>query len=246
MNHQSNSMLTHAQIFELIPAYALDCLDEDELLAVAEHLPGCAQCQSELSSYQSAVDQFPLALAPAEPSPAVKNRLMAEIARRSQAAAAPAQEPWYQRLFAGQPRRAPAWAFASLVVVVLLFASNVLLWRQVNQLQAQEQSTLPIIALHSTRDAPGATGSLVISMDGSHGTLVVDGLPALAPDQQYQLWLIEDGQRTSGGVFSTSQSGYGWKYIDSPLPLASYDGFGITIEPHGGSPAPTGVKVLGT
>jgi hypothetical protein len=37
---------------------------------------------------------------------------------------------------------------------------------------------------------------------------VVDHLGALSPEQQYQLWLIQDGKRTSGGVFSVSSEGY--------------------------------------
>jgi anti-sigma-K factor RskA len=60
------------------------------------------------------------------------------------------------------------------------------------------------------------------------------------------LWLIQDGQRTSGGVFSVSDEGYGSLWISSPEPLATYSAFGITIEPAGGSPGPTGDKVLGS
>jgi anti-sigma-K factor RskA len=74
---------------------------------------------------------------------------------------------------------------------------------------------------------------------------VVDHLGALSPEQQYQLWLIQDGKRTSGGVFSVSSEGYASLVIASPLPLDAYSAFGVTIEPQGGSPAPTGEKVLG-
>jgi anti-sigma-K factor RskA len=57
--------------------------------------------------------------------------------------------------------------------------------------------------------------------------------------------LIQDGERTSGGVFSVKQGGYAAKVIYAPLPLADYSSFGVTIEPAGGSPSPTGDKVLG-
>jgi anti-sigma-K factor RskA len=59
-------------------------------------------------------------------------------------------------------------------------------------------------------------------------------------------WLIENGQRTSGGVFSVSQEGYGSLRVSSPQPLSNYSAFGITVEPVGGSPGPTGNKVLGS
>jgi anti-sigma-K factor RskA len=85
---------------------------------------------------------------------------------------------------------------------------------------------------------------LVISRDGEHGTLVVDKLPPLDEHQQYQLWLIDDGTRTSGGVFSVKEDGYASLWVGAPKALGSYKRFGITIEPEGGSPEPTGIRVL--
>jgi anti-sigma-K factor RskA len=101
------------------------------------------------------------------------------------------------------------------------------------------------VALNGTEVVPNASGLIVISLDGEHGTLVVDGLPPLDGSHQYQLWLIDDGQRQSGGVFSVDQEGYGALWVSSPEPLSDYSAVGITIEPAGGSPGPTGDKVMG-
>jgi anti-sigma-K factor RskA len=90
-----------------------------------------------------------------------------------------------------------------------------------------------------------ATGFVLISADGEDGALVVDGLPPLEEGKQYQLWLIRDGQRTSGAVFSTDENSYGGTRIRVPLSLLEYSAVGITIEPEGGSPQPTGTQVLG-
>jgi len=87
-------------------------------------------------------------------------------------------------------------------------------------------------------------GMLVISKDGNYGTLIVENLPPLDQAYQYQLWLIKDGQRTSGGVFSVNEDGYGVLYVLSKKSLISYPSFGITVEPAGGSSSPTGDKVL--
>jgi anti-sigma-K factor RskA len=130
-------------------------------------------------------------------------------------------------------------------LILILAASNLTLWRQVNRLSAAQQTALRTINLTGTDAAPGATGLLVISLNGEHGTLVADDLPELSDQQQYQLWLIDsNGNRTSGGVFSV-RDGYGAVWVRSPQPLAQYVGFGVTIEPSGGSAAPTGEKVLG-
>jgi anti-sigma-K factor RskA len=143
-------------------------------------------------------------------------------------------------------RTTPVWGLASLLLIAALAISNVWLWQQLQRAPASAPGILPTIRLTGTQAAPDATGLLVLSQDGQHGTVVVDRLPVLSDDWEYQLWLIKDGQRTSGGVFSVNQDGYGWLWIKSPQPLSSYSGFGITIEPFGGSPAPTGDKVLGT
>src|SRR5690606_26173364 len=101
------------------------------------------------------------------------------------------------------PRRAVSlWAVAGLAALLVLLAGNLLLWREVNALRARQPEQLGGINLYSTGGpAPEATGLIVMSVDRSHGTLVVDRLQTLPESQQYQLWLIQNGQRVSGGVF---------------------------------------------
>lgn len=133
-----------------------------------------------------------------------------------------------------------------MALIVVLLVSNFVLLGQVYQVKSTGGSTaLRVINLAGTDSAPGAVGMIVISKDGAQGTLVVDHLPALASDHQYQLWLNKDGKRVSGGVFSVDQAGYASLWVWSPSPLAGYTSFGITVEPAGGSPGPTGQKVLG-
>jgi anti-sigma-K factor RskA len=132
----------------------------------------------------------------------------------------------------------------SLALLVALAVVNLTLRQQINASKV-ESGRMRIVTLEGTDAAPDATGTLVLSENGEYGTLVVDGLPHLDAAHQYQLWLIKDGQRTDGGVFSVSYTGYGALEVSSPDPLSSYPAFGVTIEPAGGSPGPTGDKVLG-
>jgi anti-sigma-K factor RskA len=112
-------------------------------------------------------------------------------------------------------------------------------------MQSAQPTQMQFVHMNGTQAAPAAQGVIVISADGDHGTLVVDNLPSLQAGKQYQLWLIDDGKRTDGGVFSVDKDGYGSLWVSSPRPLVSYASFGVTIEPQGGSPGPTGQKVLG-
>ena len=129
---------------------------------------------------------------------------------------------------------------ASLVLVIALIASNLWWWRQTSQ-----TSVMRTVTLSGTETAPQASGTVIMSVDGDHGALVVDGLAVLDADHQYQLWLIKDGQRTSGGVFSVDDEGYAVLWVSAPASLSSFDAVGVTVEPAGGSPSPTGEKVLG-
>lgn len=240
-------MKPHEEIAELLAAYALDALSPDDAGRVAEHVAGCRACQAELRAYRAVADRLPLAAPLAQPPARVKQALMRRVAARQAPRLAAAQpgartRGWREWLV----RLSPAWSAVSLVLVIALAASTFALWRQLDALRPTPQvGALRQVQLTGTQAAPEATGLLVLSLDGEYGTLVVDRLPALDRERQYQLWLLRDGQRESGGVFSVGADGYASLSVQSSQPLASYSSFGITIEPAGGSPGPTGERVLG-
>jgi anti-sigma-K factor RskA len=132
----------------------------------------------------------------------------------------------------------------SLAIILILSVSNLMFWQK-NRLTNQSQSEFRFVQMTAEKSAADAGGVIVMSNDGNFGTLIVDGLPALDSARQYQLWLINEGKRTSGGVFSVMDNGYGVLIVNSSKPLSTYQNFGITIEPFGGSSGPTGDKVLG-
>ena len=236
-----------AHIVELLPAYTLDCLDEEDMLLVTEHLAVCPTCRAELASYQGVAGQLAMAVPCNKPPADLKRRLMAHVRpARPQAISQPRPAWWQQLAHSLRALQHPAWGVASLALILALAVSNVLLWQQVNRPGGMSTGQgMRSLALAGTAAAPAASGIVVISTDGEYGTLVVDGLPALDKTRQYQLWLIRDGKRTSGAVFSVGQGGYGSVPILAPEPLIRYSSFGVTIEPSGGSPGPTGDKVLG-
>ncbi len=234
-------MRAEVHVTERIAAYALGCLDDEEAAQVSEHLAACATCRAELETYRAVVDRLALAAPEAEPPAAFKARLMHRIEPRGRPVRQ-ARPSWWQSLAGLFRKAAPAWTAASLVLIIALIVTNVLLWQALRQRDAGE---MRFIALAATDAAPQATGVIVMDPRGEYGALVVDGLPPLDPEHQYQLWLVRDGERTSGGVFSVGHDGYSALEVHAPEPLDSYTSFGITIEPAGGSPGPTGPRVLG-
>jgi anti-sigma-K factor RskA len=157
-----------------------------------------------------------------------------------------AHPSWWQRLWTKfGPKLAPAWGIASFLLILILVASNLLLWHRVTQLDsALHSSGMRAIPLVSTGLVSNAAGFVIIGADGKNGAFVVDALPPLEADQQYQLWLIHHEEINSGAVFSVDENGYGGGRIRAPRNLLEYSGCDISIEPAGGSAWPTGYKVL--
>lgn len=231
--------------FDLLPAYALGSLDEEEHLQVSEHLSICAICRAELQDFDQIVAELPLAIVQSEPASDVKDKIMAYATKDKDSAQRTTKQTRWERLTQAMRVNAPVWGFASLILIVILGLSNLFLWGRLNEIERVSQNALISIPLQGTDATPQAVGMVIVSRDGEHGTLIVDGLPVLNELSQYQLWLIRDEQRTNGGIFSVDEDGYGNLWVSSPEPLLSYSAFGITVEPAGGSPGPTGDKVLG-
>lgn len=219
---------------DLLAAYAMGSLTDAEKAEVAAHLVTCANCRTELAKYETTVAKLstvtPTLIVPAR----VKQGLMKKVRRRSGSSLV-TRKGWWETIFA-----TPVYATVSLVLILGLIVSNLLLWRQLQQQSVPPSSVAQTLNLENTGKLASGIALLVISDDGQHATLIVEDLPSLTPEQQYQLWLIEDGQPASAGVFSVSRDGYFSLSVDSQITFNSYSAFGISIEPFGGSPAPTG------
>lgn len=231
-------MMEEVHVLESLPAYALSSLDVPEAKMVAQHLAGCHICRNELQAFQEVAVQIALTAPQAELSGDLKPRLIERIHSLNQKRARP--ERWR---FTGQ--LVPIGAMVGLLLIATLAVSNLLLWQRIDQL---EVLTGPLgmraIALQNTDAAPSASGFVVIGADGDNGVLVVDELPALDAQREYQLWLVHNGSNTSGAVFSVDESGYRGMRIESPQSLLVYSSVLVTIEPVGGSVEPQGEQVL--
>jgi anti-sigma-K factor RskA len=129
---------------------------------------------------------------------------------------------------------------------VVLALSNLLLWQRLDNLEVLSGPLgMRAIALQNTGAAADASGFLVVSSDGQNGVLVVDDLPTLDPEHEYQLWLERGDESTSGAVFSVGEDGYRGVRIAAAESLLTYSGARITIEPAGGSAVPAGEEVMG-
>jgi anti-sigma-K factor RskA len=102
-----------------------------------------------------------------------------------------------------------------------------------------ETQTYPIIGSQ-------VAGTIMVDTERNIVMILIWDMPQLQPDQTYQVWLIDaEGKRKSGGVFTAdSVSPFTSTPVNLTEKITSYTGLGVTIEPAGGSPQPTGERVF--
>jgi hypothetical protein len=89
--------------------------------------------------------------------------------------------------------------------------------------------------------AAGATAYYMWTRDGKLGAIVCHGLPDPPEGKVYQVWLSYETGRVNGGTFTAWQ--------EQCQHLVSLEGnrpaaVGVSVEPVGGSPSPSGEMVL--
>ena len=237
------------ELVDLAASFALEALDPDEQAGYVRHLGVCGVCRALASGYGDVADALPAALELREASAGLKERVLAPI--RAQAGReASITRPWWGRTWV-----APASLAAAAVFAVLLGAA--LAWNfslrsrqddQEQQLTMQGQ-ILDAIAgggrvrqLKGTKDAPGASGTVVQSPSGGRAFILVRDLPELPEGMQYQVWRIKGATPVGAGLFS--YEGPDEQMVALAVDFSDADAIGISIEPKGGSASPTGAIVL--
>lgn len=100
-----------------------------------------------------------------------------------------------------------------------------------------------IVPLTGTVEAPNAAG--IFYQHNEEALLLLHGLPPLPTDQAYQLWLIPaEGAPASAGLLTVESTDINHQQVNLPIDALAYSAVGISVEPAGGSPAPTGDIVL--
>lgn len=245
---------------DALPAYLAGDLSAEEQRRVEAHLETCSECVEELhrldEAYVALVESLPAEAPPVRAWDRIERRIVAsrgttndhrEVGRESRSIVqdeprSPVGSPTTDRPPpTRQPYRAPVWQTLA-VAASLLVATVGVLWG-VDRQQAYQQAAAQQAEITRWLSQPGVTaralpiedtlygGSVLLRDDGR--ALVVMREPAPA-GRSYQAWGIAGDTPRSLGV------------IDDRALEVSAEGFdviAVSLEPEGGSPAPT--EVLG-
>lgn len=226
-------------VHDLAPFYVLDALDEGERTAFEAHLPGCADCRRQIAELGPGIEAL-ARLAAESPPPAMKAEVMAAIdADRD-----------------GEPEdRAGSEATsirprATMVVASLVAVAAALAIVFGVGLGSSDPDRQPIDSILAAADrsvvvvesdlAPFV--EVVYVPDEGSGVFIAEGIDSLPEGRTYQLWLIGVEGPVSAGTFQPDEDGTARVLFDGEVRPGLT--VGLTIEPSGGSPAPTGDILL--
>jgi hypothetical protein len=81
--------MTEVHVVDLLPGYALEILDEEEMLEVARHLSHCVPCTRELETYLETTNQLAYSVPVHIPAPELRAKVLRSVEHAARQAASP-------------------------------------------------------------------------------------------------------------------------------------------------------------
>lgn len=219
-----------------LAAYALGALDERERAAIDAHVAQCDPCTAEVEGYRSALVAYAEAADVAAPD--LRRRILERAARSN----APMSTPRPQRAWTEWLRR-PLPSFVPAALALLLVAS-LAGYAQARREADAYASALSAVPGARVVDLPPATagsdirGAVIVPQSGA--PYVVLRIPSPPAGRAWQAWVLHADTPVAAGVSTAG----GVVTITLTAPLGAGDGVAVTLEPAGGSSAPTTAPVL--
>jgi anti-sigma-K factor RskA len=234
--------MVHDDYKEMIPARALSALDAAEERALNEHLENCSECRQELEQWQATAAALSLMPEPAEPSPEVRQRILSEV--RKDLSSTPEVIPFRSTTRNIWSSFGTLGAIAAVVLFAALAIGLAVLWRQ-NQRLAREREFVELVNTPGARVTelrgidPGLSATAKLAYDrNGRAILMASKLPSVPQGKAYQLWFIVGNNPPMPGNTFVPDSG-GSAVLRAEIPPEAIDVFAVTVEPAGGSSAPT-------
>jgi hypothetical protein len=260
-------MKDHAQYADTLALYATGALaDPQELADLQAHLGACGECRRELEALRA--DTALLALSATGPQPPLRarQRLMRTIAAEPRHGNQPKPQVVLGRL---RPRwfLAPVTVAALLAVISIGLLLNNLKWRRNYETlaaQYQELKTNSALArevmdmindpkavrmtLVSVKTAAQPQVRTVYKPERGHILVLANNLAPIPDDKVYELWLLpaSGGTPMPAGTFRIDNKGSAMMMHAMETEGIQARAFAITVEPAGGSKAPTSPIMMST
>lgn len=239
-------MSADIDIHHLAAAYALDAVDERERAAFEAHYPSCEVCHADVLDFRATLTELAAGSA-AAPPPALRDRVLAEIAQTRQLS--PLLPAAVTELAERRRRRQRTiGGLLAVAAVAVAFVAGAVVVR--NGSSAYEEALASVMEQDDARmvslvaqDGASVPGSVRVAWSAASGTVVVmgDGLPAAPSGHAYEVWMMDDEGPHAMQVLQQAGDGELRAVLDMDAVPAA---FGVTIEPESGAATPSGDLVF--
>jgi hypothetical protein len=254
---------------DLVAVLALGALSDGESRAVIAHLDQCPACQKEYAELRGAADfvGYAAELEPNELDEMTATRMKSRVMRAVRADVAASATPSVPAAPPARPSAArPPWlvygALAAAVALTLLESANLARLRsahaddanRIAALQAQANDATSTAARANMQSALLARRLALVTAPGSKHFAVPNGevieangriliafahLPAPPPGKVYQAWTLARGAKSVAPSITFQPTASGATVIELPESAAKLTAVAVSVEPAGGSRAPT-------
>jgi len=219
-----------AEMHTMVGAYALDAIDHREQVAFEAHLSSCPSCSDELIGFRATVERLGGATA-TTPPPQLRDAVLQIVAHTPQerrVIAMHRSERWRQRM--------PLLVAAASVLIAA--GVGALYIGELNRSSQEDDVIAAADASTSVERLDSGTQVKVIASESMDSAVVVmNRVPALEANTNYQMWAIGPEGAKSLGVMTADDIAEPTtrlvKGIDGVQSVA------LTVEPEGGSTQPT-------
>lgn len=229
--------MSHEELMQNVPLLAADALTQDESRLVRIHLSQCDECQMAFEEYQKVLGIM------ANPEYQIdetgKEDMRAKFQNRLSEDSHSVKRPEKLEAHGSTIHWKPILAWAASILIALGGWASALHYRQTAQ---QTKNVLHLMASGHPVSLTSSTGQYraVLYLKDNRAVVWASGLPHLTASNVYEGWWIENGHPVRAGTFDRLPT-------EMTIPASSPDAFAITIEPAGGTSAPTTpVLVIGS
>ena len=225
--------------------FALGALDGQELKDFEAHLAsGCAICEAYLHETRETLNLLHRSLQPITPSPAMKDRILQQIAGEK-----------VVPITVAQPKQTRGWqritgTIAACIIGVGLTGTyyhyryeprHTVYSLVIDLLRDPATRDLP---LYGAGPTPSAKGRFLWNESGE-GHIFVSDLPVAPEGKMYAVWTIaQQSAPRYVGTVKTNPEGQGGLHIKTTPSQLPVETFAVTLEPLSTTAAPTGPMVL--
>jgi len=214
---------------DLLAAYALDALDDDERERFELHLADCEECTEQLAMLREPVAALAYAAEGPVPPAELRDRIIEGA--RAEPRAAVIKLP--RRNWALGTIAAVAAAAACLAIGLGIWANS--LSNSLNRERGNTSALKDLLENGTAKPLVGANGRLIVNRSGKAAILVC-GLADAPSSKTYQAWVITGNAPKPAGLF---QGGSGCRTVFLTQPVPNKATVAATLERAGGATSPT-------